>query len=146
MNSLQKFSPLLSNTFFDDFFTKDFFGLSNRTSEGSTLPQVNIVETAEDFSVEMAAPGMKKGDFQIELDNDMLTIQSEVSSQDTEKDNDKTFTRKEFSYQSFKRSFYLPNTVESDKIEAKYHDGILSLLIPKKEEAKRKPSRTIKIS
>lgn len=135
---------LPSTSFFDDFLTKDLFDWSAWTQEGSSVPRVNIVETNDDFRVEMAAPGMNKNDFQVELDNDMLTIQSEVST--NEESNDQNYTRREFSYQSFKRSFYLPNTVEADKIAATYKDGILNLMIPKKEEAKRKPVKTITIS
>lgn len=134
-----------SNTFFDDFFTRDLFNWGDWSGEGSSMPRVNILETNDKFRVEMAAPGMKKSDFHIELDNDVLTIHSERSSE-LEQDKDARFTRREFSYQSFKRSFYLPNTVESEKIEAKYRDGILSLLIPKKEEARKKPVKTIAIS
>lgn len=131
-------SPLL-----DDFFTKDLFdwaGWSNDT----TSPSVNIVETNEAFKVEMAAPGMNKEDFHVELDNDTLTIQAEVSTEN--KEESERFTRREFNYQTFKRSFYLPNTVEADQIHATYKEGILRLEIPKKEEAKRKPIKTIKIS
>lgn len=93
----------------------------------------------------MAVPGMRKEDFHIELDNDTLTIHSEVSNSQ-EDGNNHRYSRREFSYQSFKRSFYLPNTVEADKIKAQYKDGILSLMIPKKEEAKKKPVKTISIS
>lgn len=134
-----------STSFFDDFLTRNLFDWSDWSTEGGTLPRVNIVETNDDFKVEMAAPGMKKEDFHVELDNDMLTIHSEISDEKEEK-GDANYTRKEFSYQSFKRSFYLPKTVEADKIKAKYTDGILSLVIPKKEEAKKKPVRTISIS
>lgn len=109
------------------------------------MPKVNIVEDNDNFRVEVAAPGMKKDDFHVELDNDMLTISSEVTHESEDNHNDQRYNRKEFSYHSFKRSFYLPNTVESDKIEAKYNDGILSLVIPKKEEAKRKPVKKISI-
>ncbi|GAB4235671.1 MAG: Hsp20/alpha crystallin family protein [Ekhidna sp.] len=134
-----------STSFFDDFLTRDLFDWSNWTdSSNSTVPRVNIVESNDDFRVEMAAPGMKKDDFHVELDNDMLTIYSEVQNEQTNED--KNYTRREFSYQSFRRSFHLPNTVEADKIEATYKDGLLSLVIPKKEEAKKKPARTIAIS
>lgn len=146
MNNLMKRNGFVPSTssFFDDSMLRDFFGWNNWQTQGNTLPKVNIVETNEEFRVEMAAPGMKKEDFHVELDNDMLTIHSEVSS---ELNNENTsFTRREFSYQSFKRSFYLPNTVEADKIKARYNDGILSLEIPKKEEAKRKPAKLISIS
>jgi len=146
MNNLIRrngFTPSRSS-FFDDFMMRDLFGWDNWSNEGSSLPKVNIVETNDEFRVEMAAPGMKKDDFHIELDNDMLTIHSELSSENN--DENTSFTRREFSYQSFKRSFYLPNTVEADKIKARYKDGILSLEIPKKEEAKRKPVKSITIS
>lgn len=146
MNTLVKkngFTPARTSLF-DEFFMRDIFGWDNWSSENSTLPKVNIMETNEDFRVEMAAPGMKKEDFHVELDNDTLTISSSVSSEN--EDSKFNFSRREFHYQSFKRSFYLPNTVEVDKIKAKYRDGILFLEIPKKEEAKRKPVKTISIS
>ncbi len=133
-----------TRSFFDDFSTRDLFTWPDWTSEGGTLPKVNIAETNDDFRVEVAAPGMKKEDFRVELDNDMLSIRSEAAAKDGEKE--AQYTRREFSYQSFKRTFYLPNTVETDKIKAKYSDGILYLVIPKKEEARKKPVRTIAIS
>ena len=134
------------NTFFDDFLTKDFFdsNWSNFSATNTTLPAVNIVETKDDFQVEMAAPGMDKKDFNVELDNDMLTISS--VKQDTSEQKDRNYSRREFSYQSFKRSFHLPNTVEAENIKAKYQDGVLRLVIPKKEEARTKPVRQISIS
>ncbi len=134
------------NTFFDDFITKDFFdsNWSNYSATGTTIPAVNIVETKDDFQVEMAAPGMTKKDFNVELDNDMLTISS--VKEDSRDEQDRSYSRKEFSYQSFKRSFYLPNTVEAENIRARYQDGVLRLVIPKKEEAKTKPVRQISIS
>jgi HSP20 family protein len=146
MNNLMRRNGLLPSTpsFFDDTVLKDLFGWDNWSNQGSTLPKVNILETNEAFKVEMAAPGMKKEDFQVELDNDTLTIQSEFSAENT--DENAAFTRREFSYQSFKRSFYLPNTVEAEKIKARYNDGVLSLEIPKKEEAKRKPVKSISIT
>ncbi|SEF47162.1 Hsp20/alpha crystallin family protein [Algoriphagus boritolerans] len=131
-------------SFFDDTVWRDLFGWDNWATQGNTLPKVNIMENNEAFMVEMAAPGMKKEDFHVELDNDTLIIQSENSFENT--DENTSFTRREFSYQSFKRSFYLPNTVEADQIKASYRDGILRLEIPKKEEAKRKPVKSIAIS
>ena len=116
-------------------------------NRGASLPRVNVAEHEDEFLVEMAAPGMKREDFHVELDNDILTISSETSHTNEEKDEKNgSFTRKEFSYGSFRRSFHIPNTVEVDKIKAKYQDGLLRLVIPKKEEAKRKPPKTIKIS
>lgn len=146
MNNLIKRNGFAPSTpsFFDDTVLRDIFGWDNWSSQGNTLPKVNILETNEAFIVEMAAPGMKKEDFHVELDNDTLIIQSEHSYE--RNDENTSFTRREFSYQSFKRSFYLPNTVEADKIKASYKDGILMLEIPKKEEAKRKPVKSIEIS
>ena len=136
--------PLL----FDDFFNRDIFnwGLSNFSDTNTTIPGVNIKETADNFEVEVAAPGMTKKDFKIELDGNMLTISSEKSDQREEKEDEK-YTRKEFSYQSFYRTFNLPKeVVDAEKIEAKYENGLLHSMIPKKEEAKQKPPRLIQIS
>jgi HSP20 family protein len=133
--------------FNDDFLSRDLFnwGLTNNSHTGTTIPAVNIKETANAFEVEMAAPGMTKKDFRIELDNNVLTITSEKNMQNEEKDGEK-YSRKEFSYQSFQRTFTLPKeVVDEDKIEAKYENGVLKLVIPKKEEAKQKPARMIQI-
>jgi HSP20 family protein len=133
--------------FFNDMFTKDLFnwGLSNFSNTGTTIPAVNVKETADHFEVEMAAPGMKKDDFKIELDGAMLTISSERQQQTEDKGEEK-YSRKEFSYQSFFRSFQLPKeVVDADKINARYENGVLYLQIPKKEEVKQKPRRTIEI-
>ena len=93
----------------------------------------------------MAAPGMAKDDFKIELDNNMLTISSQREDEHIEHDK-RNYQRREYSYESFVRSFHLPDSAEAEKINAKYHDGILNMVIPKKEEAKRKPIKSIKIS
>lgn len=143
-------SPLLNTLpgLFDDFFSKDLFdwSSSNFSTTGTTLPAVNVKETAENFVVEMAAPGMKKEDFKVELDNNMLTISTEQKHEHEEKDNER-YTRKEFSYQSFQRSFQLSkDAVDADNIQAKYENGVLHLTIPKREEVKQKPSRLINIS
>lgn len=143
-NRLDSYVPFVSQ-FFDDFLTRDLFDWPSSSNTGTTIPKVNIQETDNEFNVEMAAPGMKKDDFKVELDNNVLTISSELSKEDEHHDHGK-YSRKEFSYQSFQRSFRLPETVEADKIKAKYENGILHLMIPKREEAKRKPVRTIKIS
>ena len=128
----------------DDFFNMDW-GFKNNSMTNTTLPAVNIVESNEAFTVEMAAPGMNKEDFHIELDNEILTISSEREIRNELEENDK-FTRREFSYQSFKRTFQLPKSVVDDaKIQAKYENGILHVIIPKKEEAKALPPRQIKI-
>lgn len=132
---------------FDDFFNRDLFdwGLSNFSSTG-TIPAVNIKETPEAFQVEMAAPGMDKKDFKVKLEGNRLIIRSEKNNQPVEKEDGK-YTCKEFSYQTFQRTFDLPKEeVDADKIKAKYEDGILNLLIPKKEEAKQKQPKLIQVS
>lgn len=147
MSTLVKRSGFIPTTsFFDDFLTKQLFDWSGWTADSGTVPRVNILETNDEFRVEMAAPGMKKEDFHIELDHDMLTISSEWSESNKEQNEDERYSRREFIYHSFKRSFHLPNTVEADHITASYVDGILYLAIPKKEEAKKKPVRTIAIA
>jgi HSP20 family protein len=135
-------------SFFDDFFTRDFmnWGLSNNSNTNTTIPAVNIKETNDHFEVEMAAPGMKKDDFRIELDGNQLTITSERENQTEENNENNNYSRKEFSYQSFQRRFQLPkDVVDADKIEARYDSGLLHLLIPKREEAKQRPPRMIQI-
>jgi len=132
---------------FDRFFENDLFDWSNRnySNTNTTLPSVNIKESTDDFEVEVAAPGFNKNDFRIELNHDLLTISSEKEL-DKETKEGQQFTLREFSYQSFSRSFTLPNSADSEKIGAKYENGILRILIPKKEEAKPRPARQIAIA
>ena len=132
----------------DDFFNRGLidWSPSNFSNADTTLPAVNIKETENSYEVEMAAPGLKKDDFKIELDNNVLTISSEKSEETQEGNGNEKYSRREFSYQSFQRSFTLPKeVVDEDKIEAHYREGVLQLRIPKKEMAKQKPPRKIKI-
>lgn len=133
--------------FVNEFFNNDLSDWPNRhySDTNTTLPAVNIKENTDAFVVEMAAPGMVKDDFKIELNNDLLTISSEKKNENESKEGE-TYTRREYSYQSFSRSFTLPKTVDAEKISAKYENGVLSLAIPKKEEAKPKPVKQISIS
>jgi HSP20 family protein len=133
---------------FNDFINRDLWdwGLSNNSTTNTSIPAVNIRETADAFEVEMAAPGMNKQDFNIQLDNNILTISSEKEQRNEQKDGER-FARREFSYQSFQRTFHLSkDVVDADKIQAKYENGLLRLTIPKKEEAKQRPPKTIQIS
>jgi len=134
-------------TMFDRFFENDLFNWTNRnfSSTDTTLPSVNIKESSDEFEVELAAPGFVKSDFSIELNHDLLTISSEKKVENETREGQQ-FARREFSYQSFSRSFTLPNTADSEKIKAKYENGILRISIPKKDEAKPKPARQIAIS
>jgi HSP20 family protein len=136
-----------ANTFFDDFMSRDLFDWSDKnfTAIGSNLPSVNLKETDDKLKVELAAPGMKKEDFKIEIDNNMLMISSEKEEEKEETRKKDNYVRKEFSYQSFCRSFTLPDYIDENKIEASYKDGILHVDIAKKENGKKKGTKTITI-
>jgi len=138
--------PVWSN-FFNDFLNRDWYDWSNQNFSltNTTIPSVNIKENENGFEVEMAAPGMTKDDFKIELNNNLLTISSEKQTENQSNER-KHVTRREFSYESFSRSFTLPAIVETDSITAKYENGILKVNIPKKEEAKPKPMKQIEVS
>lgn len=136
--------PGFSNIF-DDFLNNDWsdWGLKNYSRTNTTIPSVNIKENNDNFIIEVAAPGLEKSDFSIEVNQGTLKISSEKRGENEVEE--ESYSRREFSYQSFCRSFSLPLTVESDKIEAKYDRGILLVTIPKREEAKPKPVRLIDI-
>jgi len=139
-----KLLPTVSRFFEDDW--NNLFDWSNRnfSNVNTTLPSVNIEETEDQFILNMAVPGMKKDDFKIELDHDALIIKSEAE-QKNEQDN-KRFSRREYNFSSFQRVFnFNHSVVDSQKIDATYHDGILCIKLAKKEEAKVKPARRISI-
>lgn len=131
---------------FGDLFDREMFDWNNfnYSDTNTTLPAVNIKDTPEHFVVEVAVPGMDKKDFKINLKDNVLTISSERKEEEEKKEGN--YTRREYSYQSFCRSFTLPdNIVDSDKISAKYENGELLITIPKREEAKPKGPRMIDI-
>ncbi len=133
---------------FDKFFEGDLMDWSHSNFAGtrSTLPAVNIRENENEYLIEVAAPGMKKEDFKVNYSNGRLTISSEKQDEFKE-DEGNGYTRREFCYQSFQRTFTVQEySVDSGKISAKYSDGILHVTLPKRDEAKPKPSREIKIS
>ena len=132
---------------FDDMFKTDWLGgTTNVNSIGTSIPAVNIQETEENFSVEVAAPGKTKEDFNIELENNVLTISSENKKENGTTAKNGRYTRKEFSYNTFKRAFSLPESIDSKKISASYNNGVLEILLPKREEAKVQAKRMIDIS
>lgn len=137
MKRTNPFSPV--SNFFDDIF--DDVEIFNKMQ---TVPSVNIIERKDDFMIELAAPGFKKDDFEIDLDNNVLTISSEKEEKDEEVEENK-YTKREFSFCSFKRAFTLPDTADVEKIDANYKDGILNVIVGKKPEAKVKPKRKISI-
>jgi HSP20 family protein len=125
-----KLSPSF-NSFFNDLLNDSYF---DKVAVGTSIPAVNIKDNEKDFSVSIAAPGLKKEDFKIALNHNVLTISSEQSSEKEEKEEGK-YTRKEYNYSSFSRSFTIPDTVETDNIDAKYENGELKITLPKKEKA-----------
>lgn len=144
MQVIRKRKPV---TVFNHFFNDALFNANNaKTSlwNGST-PAINVRENDDQFEVEVAAPGFDKKDFKVEVIDNVLTISSEIKKESKEKESEK-WTRREFRYHSFSRSFTLPDTVDGNKIVASYKNGILAISIPKKEEAKPQPVRTIKIA
>jgi HSP20 family protein len=141
----KKNGSTLPSVWSDFFDNSNFF--SNRWFEkefDQTLPAVNIIENENEFNIEFAVPGFNKNDFKVNVEDNLLTISAE--KQDETKEENERFTRKEFSYNSFSRSFTLPQTVNGNNIDAKYTDGILKLNIPKKEEVKKLPKKQIKVA
>ena len=138
MNLIKRQNPVFTSLIDDLFINQDWNHIS------ATLPAANIIEADDHFNIELAAPGKKKSDFTIKLDEGVLTISSETETKSTEKDDN--FTRKEFGYSSFKRSFNIPETISDDKISASYKEGILTVSLPKKEEALPQPKKLISIN
>jgi HSP20 family protein len=126
-----------------NFFDEDFFPvLTNKTN--NSMPAVNIREDEKNYVLDFAIPGIDKKDLKIDMNEDVLTISSEVKNESEEKKDG--YKRKEFSYSAFSRSFYIPENVDREKIGANYKDGVLTVSLPKHEEEKNKISKTIEIS
>ncbi len=129
----------------EDFFKDDdFLGSTPDFFRREFVPDANVIETEKDFQIELAAPGMDRKDFNVKVENDTIRISAEKKEEKEEKG--KNFRRKEFSYNSFTRSFMLPSNVLADGIDAKYDQGILKLTIPKKEVSKLADTKNIKVS
>jgi HSP20 family protein len=127
----------------DELLKPDWLG--GMQNFNTNVPAVNIKETDTSFGIELAAPGKNKEDFNIEIDHNVLTISSEEKTEKEEKTNEGKYTRKEFSYASFRRAFTLPETVNTESINATYENGVLHVALPKREEALPKPKRLIEI-
>ncbi|EKF56310.1 heat shock protein Hsp20 [Galbibacter marinus] len=130
-------------SFLDTMAREDWFGGLERLSD--TIPAVNIKELEKAFALELAVPGMKKEDFKIELDKDVLTVSAEVSDE-SKAEQDAQYSRREFKYASFKRVFTLPKAIDKDQINASYTDGVLNLTLPKLEAALPAPKRLVEIA
>jgi HSP20 family protein len=145
MNSLTKRTstlPALFSSLIDrDFFDMDFDFLPSRL--GVNVPSVNVSETAKDYTLEVAAPGLERKDFDIKVENHTLSISAEKKEEKEEKNG---YTRKEYSFNSFSRSFSLPDNVKESNIDAKYENGILKVTVPKAKETAEKPVQKISVS
>ena len=137
MKLIKRQNPVFTSIYDELFLNQDW----NHTNQ--TVPAANIIEADDHFDIQLATPGKKKGDFKIELEEGVLTISSWEDIKSTEKE--ANFTRKEFGYSSFKRSFNIPETVSADKISALYKEGILTVSLPKKAEALPEPKKFISI-
>jgi len=147
MNLVKRNNSSNSNFFpsiMEELFRPDWMGGIQNGNANLAVPPVNIRETDTQFEVELSAPGKTKEDFNIEIDNDLLTISSETKTENTTEEG--KFTRREFSHSAFRRSFTLPESVKEDDIKASYENGILKISLPKREEALPKPKRMIDIS
>lgn len=141
--------PTMKNRFrvpglLDDFFGSDWFNDRSNWDYENNVPAVNISENKDSYEIELAAPGIDKKDFKIDLHNNVLTVSSEKKDENQQKEDN--YMRKEFSYCSFSRSFTLPESVNSDKIKADHSNGVLKIHVPKKPEAVEKGPRQISIS
>lgn len=146
--SIIKYRPMGMSKTFDDFFDNFFNrGLGEMMGADNFLsaPSVNIRDEEDQYTLEMAAPGLSKEDFSIEIDKGYLVVSAEKEVSNEENDDNRKYTRREFNYTRFSRSFQLPDTVNEEAIEAKYNDGILSIHLPKVEEAKKLPAKSIEI-
>lgn len=139
--SLVKFSQRPMSTFLDEFFLPQWPIKSQNFT--TSIPAVNVQEREKDFLLSFAVPGKNKKDFEIDVDGEVLSVSA--LAHETTEENDNLFTRKEFNYQSFKRSFTLPESVDTAKIKAQYKEGILSIHLPKRKEALPQPIKRIAI-
>lgn len=130
--------------FADNLFKDDDFFDGRWLAREMTVPSVNVKETKEAFKLEIAAPGMKKSDFNIEVQDGTLIISAETKSEKEEKG--ERYTRKEFNFNSFSRSFWLPENVKTDDIKAQYNDGLLKVTVPRVEVKKETPVKRISIA
>jgi HSP20 family protein len=133
MSNIKKSETSFPNMFSDLLDYDRFFGVQPFKNLQNGFPAVNVKEAEKEYKIELAVPGFKKENIDVHLDNDILHISAESKNEKNEED--ENFTRKEFSYNSFSRSFQLPQSANNEKIDAKYEDGILKIKVNKKEEA-----------
>ena len=129
--------------YWDDFFNDSFFKQVNSSTSRGNNPAVNVSEDEKGFTIEVAAPGIDRKDFRLEIENDVLTISSE--HKENKKEEKQNYLRREFNYKTFKRSFELPETIDQEKINATHEAGVLTLSLPKIEEVVQKAPKQIEI-
>ena len=129
--------------YWDDFFNDSFFNNFNHVASNSTSPAVNIVEEDKAFRIDVAVPGMSKKEINIDLENEVLTISSENKDHNEEKS--RNYMRREFGYNTFNRSFKLPETIDLENIKASHEAGVLTIELPKKKEVVQKAPKQIEI-
>jgi len=138
---------VLSDFFGGSLFDKDFFDVANDlfpSRLGINVPTANITETSKEYKVELAAPGLDRKDFKVEVRNHTMTITAE--KEEEKKENDAGYSRREYSFNSFSRSFTLPENIRDGDIDAKYENGVLRIVIPKQKESPLKPTHKIEVS
>lgn len=147
--TLVKFNPAYSNSFnalIENFFGRTMDELFDSMANQYTMPAVNIYEAGNAYKVEVAAPGLKKENFNIEVNNNVLTIQYKQMEENKTSDEQNRFYKREFRFANFRRSFTLPKNVNLEGIQASYTDGILTVEVPKKEEAKNTNAITVAVN
>jgi len=141
--------PVMRKRVYNPGYLNNYFGkdiLTNFFSDGAdyTVPAVNIKENENGYSIEVAAPGLNKEDFNIKIEKDVLTISSEMKN--SKEESTESYMKREFGFQAFSRSFSIPESINQDKISASHNNGVLTLDLPKMDEAKMKKAKTIKIA
>lgn len=142
MNTLSRNNQLPS--LIENFFGHRLDDLFSSNNFAAYTPAVNVVEHGDGFRIEVAAPGLKKEDFKLNLNHNNLTVSASREETNEAKQEEK-YMRREFSYTTFQRTFTLPTSIDADNIQASYTDGVLKIELPKRQEAKVKPARQIEI-
>lgn len=130
----------------DNFFSPSVFDFNSKffdLGDFPVVPEANIIETSKEFKIELAAPGLSREDFKVEVENNVLNVSAQ--KEEEEKNEKNNYRKREFSYTSFWRSFVLPENVLAEKIDAKYDQGVLLITLPKKEDSSPKQTRQIKV-
>lgn len=147
MATLVKRNRVSFPTLVNDLLDTNIFDLNSdmfKLPATKMSPSVNVTETSKEFKVDVAAPGLEKKDFKVEIENGVLSVSAE--KQDEKEEKDKNWIRQEFSYNQFSRSFQLPENTLTDKIDAKYENGVLKISLPKKEVVISNPKKEVKVS